>query len=241
MITFHHLHIGHKKALASVEIETLEKGKMVALIGSNGSGKTTLLKTISGELVPISGAIKYEGISLANLSKKELAKLISFVPARFPETDLLSVRDFISLGRIPYLNQFGILKNEDKTKVEQIISRLGLEHLAAKNTTDLSDGERQLCSVARALAQETPILLLDEPTGYLDYKNKRRLLSILAEITIEFKLITLFSTHDLETVKSLEIELLGVHATQKNEAQIPVILPIAKNFELNKIVDDFYR
>lgn len=241
MISFKQLQIGHKQALASVEIEMLKKGEMVALIGSNGSGKTTLLKTIAGQLAPINGTIDYDGKSITSLEKKELARLIAFVPARFPETDFLTVRDFIGLGRTPFLNQFGTMKTEDEKVVSKIIDRLGILHLADKNTSDLSDGERQLCSVARALAQETPILLLDEPTGYLDYKNKRRLLSILAEVTAELNLITLFSTHDLETIKSLKINLVGVHATKKNEGQIPLIVPIVVNLPLDEIVDEFYR
>src|SRR5690606_3743130 len=151
-------------------------------------------------------------------SKRELALNLAFVPARFPEVEFMKVKDFIGLGRTPYLNAFGTKTEKDLEIIEHFIQLLDIQHLADKFTTELSDGERQLCAIAKALTQETPIILLDEPTAFLDYKNKQRIIDILEQLANELNLLILFSTHDLSSIAKQTIQKIGIEAnTQSNE------------------------
>lgn len=241
MIEFDNLKIGHHQSLASVAIQQLNTGQIYALIGSNGSGKSTFLKTICGQQRPFSGSVSIDGKNTMELSRSELAKLVAFVPSRFPEAEFVRVVDFISLGRTPYLNSLGNLSEADKKCVDQTIRQLNIVHLSDKFISQLSDGERQLCSVARALAQQTPIILLDEPTGYLDYRNKRRLLELLSLISTEMNRLIVFSSHDIETLLQFGIQLLGIEAETASEKNEPHLVLIDKNIPFETMIHHFYR
>lgn len=217
MIKFKDVKIGYSTPIVEVSFSELEKGRIYALIGSNGSGKSTFLKTVCGQQKSVSGTISINGKSTSEMNRRELAHTVAFVPSKFPETDFMSVSDFISLGRTPYISNIGHLSETDKTVVEKVIEQVQIKHLVSKNTSQLSDGERQLCAVARALAQQTPIILLDEPTGFLDYRNKRRLLELLSKLTKELGIIVLFSTHDIESIRQFDIQLLGITADSKSK------------------------
>jgi iron complex transport system ATP-binding protein len=240
VITFENLKIGHHQALANIRIQSLTSGNMYALIGSNGSGKSTFLKTICGQQKPFEGHLTINGKVVTEMSRLELSKCIAFVPSRFPETDFVTVFDFIALGRTPYLSNFGNLSETDRQLVHAIIEKVKITHLTNKFTNELSDGERQLCSVARALAQQTPIILLDEPTGYLDYRNKRRLLTILQELTVEMSLLTLLSTHDIETIQQLSVPLIGIEA-QSDSKELPSLEFIDKEVSFETMINRYYR
>lgn len=216
MIEFQDVTIGHTEPLAKIAFQKLDTGSMYALIGSNGSGKSTFLKTICGQQHPINGTIFINGKPLAEMSRRELANTVAFVPSKFPETDFMSVTDFISLGRTPYINNIGHISEGDKAVVNHVIEQIQIKHLVSKNTNQLSDGERQLCAVARALVQQTPIILLDEPTGFLDYRNKRRLLELLKKLSEQLNIIILFSTHDIESIRLLGVQLIGITAGAKS-------------------------
>lgn len=235
MIQLENVKIGYATALAEVRVSQLEKGKMYALIGSNGSGKSTFLRTICGRQQPIEGSIHIGGNNVVQLNQNELAKQVAFVPSKFPEADFMSVFDFIALGRTPYLNSIGRLSEEDFKVVQNVIDHVQIQHLQAKRTNELSDGERQLCAVARALAQQTPIILLDEPTGFLDYRNKRRLLALLEKLTSEMQLTILFSTHDIESIFPLEIQLLGITAGSVRKLET-----IDKTQTFESIIERYY-
>lgn len=240
MIEFNNLTIGHHRPLAHVTIPALTPGNIYAIIGSNGSGKSTFLKTITGQQRPLAGNVFINGRNTTELSRSELARLVAFVPSRFPEAEFVRVVDFISLGRTPYQNSLGILSEVDKECVQQTIRQLNIRHLADKFISQLSDGERQLCSVARALAQQTPIILLDEPTGYLDYRNKRRLLEVLSLISIEMNRLILFSSHDIETLLQFGIQLLGIEAEGVSEPGKTQLVIIDKNIPFETMISHFY-
>jgi iron complex transport system ATP-binding protein len=237
MIRFEKVQIGYETPLVEVDLKDISKGNLAALIGENGSGKSTFLKTLAGIYRPIHGRILLAEQDTNQLTRKELAKIIAFVPSKFPETDFLKVHEFVALGRTPYLSNFGTLSELDRQIVEQSITQVNLGHLANKYTHQLSDGERQLCSIARALAQQTPVLLLDEPTNFLDYRNKRRLLSLLQQLCKETNITILFSTHDIEVVIAHEISLIGIDTNRP----LRKLSNVQKPNDLNEIVHHFYQ
>lgn len=237
MIEFERLKIGYGKPIANVNLKNLQPGKMHALIGSNGSGKSTFLKTICGKQKPIEGTIKINGRNHFEMNRLEFSKTVAFVPSKFPETDFMRVFDFIALGRTPYINNLGRLTQGDIQVVEQVIEQVNINHLRFKDTSQLSDGERQLCAVARALAQQTQIILLDEPTGFLDYRNKRRLLELLLSLTEQLNLLVIFSTHDIETIRNFDIKSIGIQEyTDMNEIE-----EIDKDLSFEDMVVRYYR
>ena len=178
-------------------------GELTALIGRNGTGKSTLLRTIAALSRPRSGTITVEGKDLFSLSMKEVAERISFVSTDDVRVQNLRVRDVVALGRAPYTNWVGRLTAEDKAKVEESLRLVGMAAFADSSVESLSDGERQRVMIARALAQDTPIILLDEPTAFLDLPNKYEICLLLRRLTHQEGKCILFSTHDL----SIAIEL----------------------------------
>lgn len=178
-------------------------GELTALIGRNGTGKSTLLRTIAALARPRSGTITVEGKDLFSLSMKEVAERISFVSTDDVRVQNLRVRDVVALGRAPYTNWVGRLTAEDKAKVEESLRLVGMAAFADSSVESLSDGERQRVMIARALAQDTPIILLDEPTAFLDLPNKYEICLLLRRLAHQEGKCILFSTHDL----SIAIEL----------------------------------
>ncbi len=173
------------------------KGEFLALIGPNGSGKTTLIRGITGVLPASAGRICFQEQDLTALSLRERARLISVVPQvnRIPEG--LTVREIVSLGRAPYLNRFGKLTLEDQELIKEAIALTELESFVNKEAANLSGGEQQRIVLARALAQNTPILILDEPTVYLDLYYQIHLLESVREIMERRSLTVIAILHDL--------------------------------------------
>lgn len=198
MIQFNQTEIGYKQTLLKIDSLDLQEGKVYALIGRNGVGKSTLLQSMAKLLPLISGDIRYEDISLKNLSRNQMARLIAFVESKFDGVEYLSVQDYLMLGRAPYTSLSGKLSETDKAYVNEISEELQITHLLQKSTTEISDGERQICSVARALIQETPIILMDEPTAFLDFINRQKLMELLIKIAREKRKCVLMSTHDID-------------------------------------------
>src|SRR5690606_10684611 len=151
---------------------TAATGEMVALIGSNGIGKSTLLRTIAAFQPSLAGEIQISGKGLKTLNPKEISRIMSFVSTEIIRIPNLSVFDLVAYGRFPYTNWIGMLANEDKRAVYDAIEKVGLGEMAGKPVMQISDGERQRAMIARALAQDTPVIILDEPTAYLDVSNK---------------------------------------------------------------------
>lgn len=211
MIDLKHIEIGYKSVLFTIDNVQLEKGKMYVLIGSNGSGKTTFLQSVTGIIKPLKGEVFVANVPILKLNRIEKAKTISFVGSKFDGIDYLKVKDYIALGRTPYTNALGRLDFSDSKVVDETIALLQLEYLQDKFTTELSDGERQLAAIARAITQQTEIIILDEPTAFLDYANRKKVMDLMKKISIELNKCVIVSSHDLELCLESEIAMLVVN------------------------------
>lgn len=176
---------------------SLDSHQMTALIGPNGAGKSTLLRTICGLQKQIQGEILIKGKSIDHLSTMEKAKLISVVLTHSADTSMLTVREIVSIGRQPYSNWLGLKDIHHEEMIEKALSTVNISHLAERQLAALSDGEKQRVWIAKALAQDTPIILLDEPTSHLDYKNRIEIFKLLHRLSVSGKSI-LISTHELD-------------------------------------------
>jgi len=172
-------------------------GELIALIGSNGIGKSTLLRTISRLQPPLSGNLLINGFSFYEIKRIEYASILSFVSTEQIRIPDLSVYDLVALGRYPYTDWFGSLTLDDKSIIEESIRLVSMNSLQLKSVNELSDGERQRAMVARAIAQDTPIIVLDEPTAYLDVPNKFEIVKLLKDLSSKKNKTIIFSTHDL--------------------------------------------
>ncbi len=187
-------------------------GEFTALIGRNGTGKSTLLRTIAALAKPLKGEIVVDGRPLAGMSPREIASRISFVSTDEVRITNLKVADVVALGRAPYTNWIGSLTAEDREKVAGALALVGMSAFARKAMDTLSDGERQRVMIARALAQDTPIILLDEPTAFLDLPNRYEICLLLRELAHKQKKTIIFSTHDM----SIALELCDTMAVIEN-------------------------
>jgi iron complex transport system ATP-binding protein len=198
MIRLTKLIIGHQSELLRLDNLLLTSGNVYALIGRNGIGKSTFLQTISGNYKQLGGDILIDGQSISGFNVKDIAATISIVDTRFEGVEYLKVKDYLALGRAPFSDVFGRLTPKDWQIVQDVASELAITPLLEKFTDQISDGERQLCSVGRAVVQETPVILLDEPTAFLDYINRKKLLEVLVRLSSEKKKCIVLSTHDLD-------------------------------------------
>lgn len=178
----------------------LHESELTALIGPNGAGKTTLLKTISGNLSPITGEITLLGKNQKNYSSVELAKLISIVLTDRILDQHIKVFDVVATGRYPYTGFWATLNHHDQSVIINSMEMVGVESFANRTFNTLSDGERQKVMIAKALAQNTPIIFLDEPAAFLDYPSKIELIHLLQNLVKRHNKTILFSSHDLELV-----------------------------------------
>lgn len=175
-----------------------EAGDLIGLLGVNGIGKSTLLRTIAGLQQRTGGKLILNGADIQTLHAAVRAKQISIVLTERIFIDNITVKDFIALGRTPYTGWLGQLSAEDEQEVENVIRGMKIEKLQNRFFNQLSDGEKQKAVIARALCQQTPVMILDEPTAFLDFRNKREILDILKAISSDLKKTIIFSTHDIE-------------------------------------------
>jgi iron complex transport system ATP-binding protein len=186
----------------------LEKGKLTALIGANGIGKSTLLRTLIGIQSPLSGTVFLENKAIHYLDNLTLAQHLSVVLTDKLPPSNLTVFELIALGRQPYTNWIGKLTTEDIAKVNEAMELTQISHLAHKKYDEISDGQLQIVLVARALAQDTPLIVLDEPTTHLDLLHKVTLFKLLKKLTQETGKSILFSTHDIDMAIQLSDEMI---------------------------------
>jgi iron complex transport system ATP-binding protein len=177
---------------------TAAAGELTVLVGPNGTGKSTLLHTVAGLLAPLAGTVHVDGAALADLLPAERARRLAVVLTERVEPGLLSVEEVVALGRHPHTGPTGALGARDREAVAAAVTAAGAQHLAGRRAAELSDGERQRVLVARALAQEPAVLLLDEPTAFLDVSGRVALLGLLHRLARDQGLAVLVSTHDLE-------------------------------------------
>ena len=176
---------------------SLYAGELVCLLGANGIGKSTLLRTISGVQSALKGVIEINGRDLTTYSSKELSKLIGIVYTDRTLAGALTVEELVSLGRQPYTGFFGRLDADDRKIVNNAIEAVGMSHKSHDYVATLSDGERQKAMIARALAQETPIIILDEPTAFLDVASRIETMQLLRQLAQTQHKAVLLSTHDV--------------------------------------------
>ena len=206
---------GPAKTLASGLDLTLHAGEFICLLGPNGAGKTTLLRTLSGILTPLAGNIRLQGTDLSAIPPRERAHRISVVLADKVPAGMMNARSLVALGRHPYSGWLGRLDTKDYECIEWALQIVGASQLAERLVAELSDGERQKVAIARALAQEASILLLDEPTAHLDLPNRIETMALLRRLSREKNLAVLLSTHDLDLAlrQADRLWLLGTDGT----------------------------
>lgn len=172
-------------------------GELIALAGRNGAGKSTLLKTLAKLQEPINGHITIEGKDIHDFKRKEFAFEMGYVSTEAILVSHLKVADVVSLGRFPYTNFIGKIGATDRQKIDEAIHLTNIEHLVDKNLNEISDGERQKVMIARTLAQDTRIIILDEPTSFLDLPNKYEIIGILKYLAAVKGKTVIFSCHDV--------------------------------------------
>lgn len=198
-----HLTIGYRhKTVAGPLDGVLNAQSLVCLIGSNGLGKSTLLRTLAGLQPALSGRVEwhYKGLveDCTRLSGERRAQSFSIVLTDKPDVMNLTAREVVAMGRMPYTGFFGKLTKEDEAIVAQAMALTDTTAFADRDLSTLSDGERQKVMIARAIAQQTPVMLLDEPTAFLDYESKHTTMAMLRDIAHDMGKLMLVSTHDLD-------------------------------------------
>lgn len=216
-ITLKNLTIGYTdKTVASGLYAALYEGEVTCLLGPNGAGKSTLLRTLATFLPPINGEIflnlkKNSYTPLASLTPQSLSRTIGIVLTERPDMPNMNAEELVAMGRAPYTGFWGSLSHKDNAIVGEAMQQVGIMHLRMRPVQTLSDGERQKVMIAKALAQQTPIIYLDEPTAFLDYPSKVETLQLLRSLARKQKKTILLSTHDVELSLQLADRLWLLH------------------------------
>lgn len=210
-ITTNRLTVGYRGHRVVEDISlSLPCGRLVCLLGPNGAGKSTLLRTLCGFQPPIAGTVTISGSDITTMSAAEVARLVSVVLTDRPLTPSLTAREMVGMGRAPYTGFWGRLSDDDRRLVSEAMQTVGIAPLATRRMGQLSDGERQKVMIAKALAQHTPVIVLDEPTAFLDYPSKVAVMKTLARLAHDEGKTILMSTHDLELAAQLGDELMEI-------------------------------
>jgi iron complex transport system ATP-binding protein len=197
-----------KAVIRGVNIDAL-RGQTICLIGPNGAGKTTILRTLAGMLAPVQGSVYINRDDIRDVSPKERARYMAVVLTDKPKMDLTSVYEVVSMGRTPFTDFFGRLGADDHRIVAESMQAVGAAELADRQFNSLSDGEKQKVMIARALAQEPQLIILDEPTSHLDIRHKIEVMSIINRLSNERRLTVILSLHDVDiAVKSCQNVLM---------------------------------
>ncbi len=200
-----------KPLLKDIELG-IYKGQILTLIGPNGSGKSTILKNIIREMTPIGGAVMLDGKDIQNYGSREFAKQMSVVLTERVNTELLSCRDIVAMGRYPYTNYFGRLTKEDERIVDEALESVSALDIADKDFSQISDGQRQRIMLARAICQKPQVIVLDEPTSFLDIRHKIELLDILQKMAVKENVTVILSLHEIELANRISDIVMCVRA-----------------------------
>ena len=198
-----------KPLIENIEI-AIEPGQVMTLIGPNGAGKSTILKSISKQLQIVDGTVLVEGRDLAGISASELAKTVSMLFSTAPRTELLTCQDIVETGRYPYTGRMGVLSAEDHERVDQIMKTTQVWEIRDRDFSRISDGQRQRVLLARALCQEPKILIMDEPTSFLDIRYQIELLGLVRKLATEQGLCVIMSLHELDMAQRLSDVVLAI-------------------------------
>ena len=197
------------------------KGSILTLIGPNGAGKSTLLKTLAAQLAPQGGAVLLDGKDLADCSGPERARKMALMVPHTRRTELTTCFEMASAGRYPYTGRLGVLSAEDKRQVHAALALVGAEALAGRDFNRISDGQRQRVLLARAICQQPELILLDEPTSFLDIKGKAELLAILKSLARDKKMAVILSLHELELAQKVSDKVVCVSAAGVSDVMTP--------------------
>lgn len=225
VITNLNIGYGGKPLIANLNV-VFESKKMYVILGNNGVGKSTFLKSILGQIPIMSGNILMNGQSIQNYSTIEKAKKIAYVPSKTNYVSGILVKDVLHFGRIPYLSFLGKTNTQDKAIIKRIISLLNIEDLLDQKFEQLSDGQQQKVRIARVLIQDTPIIVLDEPTSHLDLGQKNIIFSLLHQLAKNGKTI-ICATHDIHSVIDFADEV--VFFNSKNTVEVIKKEEVIKN------------
>ncbi|MGB2351149.1 MAG: ABC transporter ATP-binding protein [Akkermansiaceae bacterium] len=190
------LRIGSHKLLDNASLE-VAAGESVAIVGPNGAGKTTLARCLLGLTRPDTGSVTMDGKAIDQLKHGELARLMAYVPQQLPERISFTCAEFIGMSRYAYGDGYKNMDGHDSDPVQTAMEMTGITHLSEQTLSTMSGGERQRVSIAAALAQQTPVLILDEPSAHLDPKQRDVIHALLAKIATEKKITLIVITHDL--------------------------------------------
>lgn len=199
-----HLDVGYQnQALIRDIVLTLKQGKILTLIGPNGVGKSTILKSITRQLALVSGCVYLEGKAMQEYGGQEFARKVAVVMTGRLQSEWMSCYEVVATGRYPYTGRMGILGKEDKEKVEQALALVQAQDLAKQDFTRISDGQRQRIMLARAICQEPEIIVLDEPTSYLDIRHKLELMTLLKDMVVHKQVAVMMSLHELDLAQRI--------------------------------------
>jgi iron complex transport system ATP-binding protein len=235
------LRSGRRKVIHnSLDLE-LQSGEVTCLLGLNGAGKSTLIKTLCGLLPPLAGGVKVFGTPLGSYSHNCLSTLIGVVLTEKTYAGGITVYDLVSLGRYPHTGCFGQLKESDHEAISRAIEAVGITHKASSYVSELSDGERQKVFIAKVLAQECPIIILDEPTAFLDVTSRIEIMVLLRKLAQEQKKSILLSTHDLDSAIQLGDKLwLQERGAKDNRASAPMVCGTPEDLILSGVLESFF-
>lgn len=213
----------------------LHAGELTCLLGANGTGKSTLLRTLSASQPALSGKLDIMGKPLTEYTEKERSRTIGVVLTDKTFAGGLSVYELVGLGRQPHTGFFGRLNKEDKRIIEEAMEHVGIAHKAHSYTAELSDGERQKAMIAKALVQECPLILLDEPTAFLDVVSRIEIMHLLHRLAVEQQKAILLSTHDIEQALVLSDKLWLL--SKEHGLQTGVTEDIILNHQMENLFD----
>lgn len=204
MVTTKHLDVGYGKKIVLKDVEiTVEPGRILTLIGPNGSGKSTVLKSLTNEIKKISGDIYVHDKNMADMKREDIARLVSMVMTDRIRPELMTCREIVATGRYPYTGRMGILTDSDWRIVEESMSLVNADKTADMDFNEISDGQRQRVMLARAIAKEPEVLILDEPTSYLDMKYKLDILKCIRKMAKEKNIAVIMSLHELDLAQKI--------------------------------------
>ena len=225
------LSIGYGKYIVQQQLNlTAQSGHLICLLGTNGSGKSTLLRTLAGLQKPLHGNVLIENISLSRLSNSQCSKIFSLVLTDNIHEENMTVFDLVSLGRFPYTNWIGTLSEEDKKIILTAIEQVNLTKKTHAFLYEISDGEKQRAIIAKALTQDTPLVLLDEPTAHLDLPNRIEIMLLLRKLSVNTRKTFILSTHELDLAIQMADNIWLMHSNGV-DVGIPEDLMLSGKFQ----------
>ena len=205
------LAVGYNKKALIQDIEiSVRPGQIVTLIGPNGAGKSTILKSITRQLEPIAGTVNIRDTSIRHIPERKFAQTVSVMMTGWTDPEWMLCEEVVESGRFPYTGRLGLLSAHDREKVQEAMELVHVTELAQRNFTQISDGQRQRVMLARAICQEPDILILDEPTSFLDIRHKLELLSLLKDLVRQKQLAVIMSLHEIDLAQKISDYVLCI-------------------------------